>query len=289
MLLDFNNAMTTDFKETGFINLVVMAQSGDPESLETLAGRVQGRLEVYIYRLTLNHDVTQELCQQMQLKLVESLPSLRRPETFWPWLYRHALGQVQHYFRDRQRRCEIELKAINNEALALYAAGDHQDGLKRLTRLEMVDVVIDAMAQLKLRYRNILILRCLEGLSYAEIGKQLGCRELHARVLFHRAKTTLRDHLQGRGYTRETLITALVLFGLATSQAKSVSTSAVLASMNVGPVALALASFWGKWFWVGVTTLILTASSFSLEQKAIGCLILLTCVVSFIIGLCMDL
>ena len=282
--------MTTDFKDTGFVNLVVMAQSGDAESLEVLAQQVQRRLEVYIYRLTLNHDVTQELCQQVQLKLVKSLPGLRRPETFWAWLYRHALGQVQHYFRDRQRRCEVELNAVKNEAIGRYAIEDQHDGLSRLSRLELVDVVIDAMAQLKLKYRNILVLRCLEGLTYAEIGEQLGCRELHARVLFHRAKTTLRKHLLGRGYTREALITALALFGLATSQTtKGVSGSAILATMNVGPLALTLASLWGKWFWAGFTTLALTVSAFSLDQKVIGCLILLMCALSFVVGLCMDL
>lgn len=144
--------METDLQNTGFINLVVMAQSGDPESLDLLAHRVLPRLEIYIYRLTLDVDVTQELCQQTLLKLVESLKNLREPEKFWSWLYRHALGQVQHYFRDQQRRYDVELKAMNKDAIHRYADQDHHDGLNRLTRLEMVEVVIEAMAKLRLNY-----------------------------------------------------------------------------------------------------------------------------------------
>ncbi len=281
--------MGIDLKDNGFMNLVVMAQSGDAESLDLLAQKVWPRLEVYIYRLTLNHDVTQELCQQTLLTLVESLKNLRDPERFWGWLYRHALGQVQHYFRDQQKRCEVEMKAMNEEAIHEYAAQKHQDGLNRLSRLEMVEVVVEAMTQLKLHYRNIIVLRCLEGLSFAEISQQLGCRELHARVMFYRAKTKLRNRLAGQGYTSEALITALALFGLATSHAKSTSSSVILASMNVGPLALALGSVGGKWFWATAGTLIATVGAFSLEQKLIGALILACCAVSFVIGLVIEM
>lgn len=129
----------------------------------------------------------------------------------------------------------------------------------------------------------------MEGLSYAEIGEQLGCRELHARVLFYRAKTSLRNRLAGQGYTQESLITALALFGLATSQAKSLSSSVIMASMNVGSLALFLGFVWSRWFWAAAGMVTATIAAFSLDQMAIGMLILVTLGISFVVGLFMEL
>jgi len=105
---DDNAALTTTVSE---------AQRGDKQSMTRLAEGAEKRLYAYIYRLTLDHDLTEELLQQTLLKMVESLGDLRAPELFWPWMFRTALGHVQHHFRAERQRSRIEMSARGRESL----------------------------------------------------------------------------------------------------------------------------------------------------------------------------
>ena len=220
----------------GIDSLIRQAQLGNQQSMSDLARLVEGRLFAYIYRITLNYDLTQDLLQETLLKMVESLKDLRNIERFWFWLFRTALGQVQHHFRDRRRESMVQMSGFSKEFLLENASREHEDGLNQLMRRELSDAMFQAMAKLKLMYRNILILRCFEQMSYAEIGEMLGCKELRARVLFFRAKHLLKRQLSRRGFGGELLLVALGLFGLMTASAKAASAAGTLSasSLDVG-------------------------------------------------------
>jgi len=226
-------------ERVGFVKLVSQAQLGDQKSMDHLAETARQRLFAYIYRLTLNYDLTQDLLQETLLKMVENIKSLEQPERFWAWLFRTALGNVQHYYRGRARAQEVEFSALSRQRLSDYLAKDHDDGLDHAMRKELSEVVVGAMARLRLSYRNVLTLRCYEQMSYAEIATLMGCKELRARVLFFRAKHSLGRQLSQRGFGKGVLLTALGLFGLLTAPADSASAAGTVsaASLQVGLIA----------------------------------------------------
>jgi len=224
--------------ENGFVQLVRQAQLGDRVSLDRLAEGARQRLYAYIYRLTLNHDLAQDLLQETLLKMVENMKELEHPERFWSWLFRTALGNVQHYYRDLAREQAIEFSSISRNRLSQYLCEDHDDGLNRAMRKELSETIVDAMARLRLTYRNVLMLRCFEQMSFAEISEIMGCKELRARVLFYRARHSLGRQLSRRGLGKGLLVTALGVFGLLTAPADSAPAGTVTAaSLNVGLVA----------------------------------------------------
>jgi len=224
--------------ENGFVQLVRQAQLGDRVSLDRLAEGARQRLCAYIYRLTLNHDLAQDLLQETLLKMVENIKELEHPERFWSWLFRTALGNVQHYYRDLARAQAIEFSAISRKRLSQYLSEDHEDGLNRAIRKELSETIVDAMARLRLTYRNVLMLRCFEQMSFAEISEIMGCKELRARVLFYSARHSLGRQLSRRGLGKGLLVTALGVFGLLTAPADGAPAGTVTAaSLNVGLVA----------------------------------------------------
>ena len=224
--------------ENDFAQLVRQAQLGDRISLDRLAEGARQRLYAYIYRLTLNHDLAQDLLQETLLKMVENIKELEYPERFWGWLFRTAMGTVQHYYRDLAREQAIEFSSVSRKRLSQYLSEDRDDGLNRAMRKELSETIVDAMARLRLTYRNVLMLRCFEQLSFAEIGEVMGCKELRARVLFFRARHSLSRQLSSRGLGKGLLVTALGVFGLLTAPADSASAGTVTAaSLNVGLVA----------------------------------------------------
>jgi hypothetical protein len=103
------------------------------------------------------------------------------------------------------------------------------------------------MKRLKLKYRNVLVLRCFEDLDFSEIGEVLNISELQSRVLFFRAKTSLRRQLATDGLGGRYFLLALALFGIATSSTKAVSTTTITAaSLRVGFGATLLAAISSK-------------------------------------------
>jgi hypothetical protein len=90
----------------------------------------------------------------------------------------------------------------------------------------------------------VLVLRCFEQLSFADIADVLGTgSELKMRLLFFRAKQALKRQLNNRGFGRKYFLSGLSVFAIITSlRTKSAaSATAVTAGMvNAGTVATAI-------------------------------------------------
>jgi len=186
--------------------LVRQAQLGLPWSMGCLAERARQRLYAYVYRLTLNQDLAQDQLQETLLKMVQHISEVKHPERFWAWLFRTALGNVQHYYRDEAKREGMAFSAPMRRRRDEFLSGDYEDGLNRAIRREMSRAVVKAMARLPFSYRQVLMLRCFEQMSFAEIAKMMDCSELRVRVLFFRARKSLGRQLRQRGLDEDLLV-----------------------------------------------------------------------------------
>jgi RNA polymerase sigma-70 factor, ECF subfamily len=219
--------------------LIHEAKLGNKDSMNRLAELAEERLYAYIFRLTLDQTLTQDILQETILFMIQSINQLEHVENFWGWLFRTAMGKVQHHYRDLKRRKAVELS--EDERTYIHnRVSTYNDGLAELLRKELSDAVFMAMKRLKLKYRNILILRCLENLDYAQIGEVMDCSELRSRVMFFRAKTSLRRQLAMQGFGKYYFLIALALFGVTTS-AKASSATITASSLEVGFTASMLA------------------------------------------------
>ena len=235
-------------KKPDCLALIHHAQLGNQKSMNHLAKLVEERLFAYIYRLTLNYDLAQDLLQETLLEMVKSLKELEHADRFWFWIFRTAMGKVQHHFRDQRRRRRVQISAIEKERLLDRASKDYDDGLDRMVRKELSDAISQAMAKLKLTHRNVLVLRCFEQMPYSEIAVLMDCKELRARLLFFRAKMQLRKRLARFGFSKKFLLVALALFGIITTHAKAASATSTVtaASLEVGLAATLIGTLASK-------------------------------------------
>jgi len=215
------------------------AQRGESESMAELTATVNRQVFTYIYRLTLDYHLSQDLTQETVLHLIESLPHLDFAHTnlFWSWLYRTALGKIQHHFRIQGNK-RIQLKTFADIDKLAKSSGGFDSGINKMVKKEMRKAVLDAMQTLKFRYRNILTLRCFNNLSYAEIAAISGGSELQARLLFFRAKRSLQYQLKSKGFKKENFLSALGFFGLLTAGITDNAVAATpvsAASLTVAP------------------------------------------------------
>lgn len=230
---------------SGTINCVELlrkAQLGDRESMSRLARLARGRLFAYLFRLTLNNDLAQDLSQETLLTMVRSLKRLNfeHASQFWSWLFQTASGKAQTYFRNRQQEKMTQMSGFDAEQfLSECTSRDHCEGLQNLMRKELSAAIFKAMGKLRARHRNVLILRCFEQMPYSEIASIMNCNELTAQVLFFRAKHSLKRQLARHGFGKAWLLAALGVFARLTTPAKasSAATTVAATSTKVGVTA----------------------------------------------------
>ena len=215
------------------IDLVKLAQSGNKEALNELAAYSEPHLRAYIFRTTLNHDITDDVSQEVMLSLVKSLNTLRKPESFWGWVYRIAHNKIKQFYRNQKAAPASALDAD----LDTFCSGNQLDeGLGQLISRERSEKVFSAIKNLKTKQRSIIAMRCFDGMSYTEIAAALQCNEITARINFFRAKQALRKQLVGRGLSRTALFSSLVLFGKLTGGSEAGAATVGAGALEVGAV-----------------------------------------------------
>jgi RNA polymerase sigma-70 factor (ECF subfamily) len=215
------------------IQAIRRAQAGNMQNLSAVAEQVRPKVYTYIYRLTLDYHLTQDLTQETTLEMIKALPKLEVPHIngFWGWIFRTALGKVQHHFRLQGAR-RLAKRTTSKKSVLESHIGDQSSAADVAIRRETRNAVLGAMKAIELKYRSILVLRCFDDLSYGQIAGIMGGSELRARLLFFRAKHSLKGQLERRGFKRESLLAALTIFARLTLKNGKKATAAEVVSAS---------------------------------------------------------
>jgi RNA polymerase sigma-70 factor (ECF subfamily) len=173
--------------------LLSSARSGSRKSMGQLAVVIRERLYPFVFRTTLNHDLTEDILQETLLAVVRRVASLRDSQRFWPWVYRIAWSKIQdNYRRSRQRR-------RGKVSLLRHHAGEAQGGRDNLLdaqiHAESLRQVSEVFEKLSGQHKDVLRLRYYEQLPYDRIASMTRTTPQMARVQFHRAKKNLKARL----------------------------------------------------------------------------------------------
>ncbi len=229
-------------QEQIWTELVRRAQKGRKEDINKLAREAEGRLCAYIYRVTLNYDLTQDMSQEVLLQMIKSLNHLKSVESFWPWLYRIAQSKIQEHYKAKAKKSPAYGEAFYQNFISQRSKYYQEDGLRQLLQKELSKKVVVAMKQIKQQYRAVLSLRCFEQLTYSEIALSMECSEVRARVLFYRAKQALKKQLTRQGLKKGLLLMCLGLFGRLTAPARAASVTVTANSVRVGVMTAMIAT-----------------------------------------------
>jgi len=235
------------------LELVKKARLGDRECLNRLAETARVRLHEYVYRLTLQEDLTQDIVQETILEMLRLFGKLRQTDRFWAWLQGIAFNKVRNHFGRQWRHKTRSLSEIGD--IELPARDDELPGHRRSSDAlaeavtgELKQIVLRCIESLEPRHRAILTMRCYDQMSYADISRLMDCSEIGARALFYRAKKALTSQLSRHGLGKGALVLALVLFGKMTAATKATAAeiSITASTLSVGPTATLLATATSK-------------------------------------------
>jgi RNA polymerase sigma-70 factor (ECF subfamily) len=240
--------------------LVKLAQQGQSESVDSLARKAEGKVRAYVFRVTMDNELTEDLSQEALLQMVKSLDGLKSAESFWPWMYRVAQSKIQQYYKTKQKASLISEPAFYKDLLAYHGEHQKDEGFAQLVNEDLSKKVMAAMKRIKQKYRAVLSLRCFEDLSYSDIAVAMECSEVKARVLFYRAKQALRKELGHQGLSKSLFLMSLGLFGRLTAPAEGGASAVTITAgtTQVGLTAMALATASSR---LGIATLAIVAAA----------------------------
>ena len=184
--------------------LVERCQKGDASAMHRLIVRYQDRIYNVIHKICQNRDDAAELTQETFVKFIENIESFRGHSTFYTWLFRIAVNLTYNHCRRRVRlpmqSIHAPLRPEQAEAagrLEAYLAGQGGDDLVQLVQdREIGQIVLRSLACLPDDQRVVLVLRDMEGMTYAEIAEALDVELGTVKSRLSRARAALRDILK---------------------------------------------------------------------------------------------
>jgi len=167
--------------------LVVRCQLGERAAMEELVRRWERPLLFYIRRFVPDGRDPLQVMQEVWVKVLGGLTSLRDPARLAPWLYTLARNAVMDHLREQYRREPL----VEPERADEDASGD--DGMNWFVAAEEVHY---GLSRVSVVDREVLTLYFLNDLSVDDIAGVLGIPAGTVKSRLFYARKNLRDVLQ---------------------------------------------------------------------------------------------
>ncbi len=170
---------------------------GDPAAFEALVRAESPRLFRFLLRMLGEEEAAQSVMQETFLQAFYRIKTFRGDARLTTWLYGIALNQARALLRKNRRYAPMEEADLDRLQPAfshgMYAQRYRPWPPDVLTeREDLRRLVREAIDQLPESYREIILLRDIEGFSTEEVAQLLKLSEGAVRVRLHRARQALR-------------------------------------------------------------------------------------------------
>ncbi|MCX7804295.1 MAG: RNA polymerase sigma factor [Planctomycetota bacterium] len=182
------------------IALVRRALRGDLDAFEKLISRHRGAVVAQAYALVGDYHVAEDVAQEVFIKVYESLGDIKDPARFKGWLsviVRHTCVDWARSYRKGDASLEAMKDAgmdvrepVGGEASATIEWRE-EDGR-----------ILAALAEMREDYREIIVMKHMEGMSYKEIAERLDMTVSAVGEKLSRVRGILKTKLEKKGVPR---------------------------------------------------------------------------------------
>ena len=176
--------------------LMLRVREGDQTSFALLLERHRRPVVHFLYRMVQNQATSEELAQEVFLRVYRSRETYEPAAKFTTWLFRIAAHLALNNLRDRKK--EKGHESLDEELLGGFTrqVEDQQPTVEqRMVNQDRLQEVRNAIAALPPKQRAAVLMHKYEELEYAQIAGALGCSESALKSLLFRAYETLRSRL----------------------------------------------------------------------------------------------
>jgi RNA polymerase sigma-70 factor (ECF subfamily) len=176
--------------------LMMRVRDGDETSFALLLERHRGPVVHFLYRMVQNQAVSEELAQEVFLRVYRSRETYEPTAKFTTWLFRIATHLALNRIRDtKKEKGQESLDEPRAEGMERQVADRKPSIEQELVRQTRLNEIRSAVEALPAKQRAAVLMHKFEGLDYQQISRVLECSESALKSLLFRAYETLRVRL----------------------------------------------------------------------------------------------
>lgn len=184
----------SEYSDNELIDKVI---GGDTDAFADIIARYQNRIFRYVYTRVYDYDEACDMTQDIFLITMESLKTFRKESQFSTWLFSIAVN----YYKNHRRKNKHKVYSINSaqDETEIQIPDIRQNQEELVITNESLRIMLEELHKLPDDYRDILVLRDIEGESYTTIAQVLNLSLANVKVRIHRGREMLKSRLQQRG------------------------------------------------------------------------------------------
>lgn len=176
--------------------LMLRVRQGDPASFELLLERHRGPVIHFLYRMVQNQAVSEELAQEVFMRVFRSRHTYEPSAKFTTWLFRIATHLALNRIRDgRKEKLQDRLDDHAADSAPKQLAGRDPTVEQVLVYRVRLQEVRNAIESLPVKQRAAVMMHKYKEMEYSQIASVLSCSDSAVKSLLFRAYETLRGRL----------------------------------------------------------------------------------------------
>jgi RNA polymerase sigma-70 factor (ECF subfamily) len=200
-----NNSLILDINRQSACEddaLVLALQAGREEAYERLISRFQQPVFNLAYRLLTDTGDASDVTQEVFLKVFRSIGTFRAQSALKTWIYRIAVNESHNrrrwLFRHRHNEVGLEEEFEDSEPRERAIPDAGRSPFDRAFDREKHALIEEALTRINPSFREAVVLRDLEDLSYEEIAEilQISIGTVKSRIM--RGREALRVQLSAQ-------------------------------------------------------------------------------------------
>lgn len=184
--------------------LVKQCWQGDSAAMGRLILKYQNRIYNVILKICADPDDAAELTQETFVKVIENIDKFQGRSSFYTWAFRIAVNLTLNYC---QRNARLGFSSLDTEQEKYYSQATRvlkeflsddssPDPAAVAQNRELCEIAVQSLMKLDDAQRSVVVLRDIEGMSYAQIASVLDIELGTVRSRLSRARTKLRQILE---------------------------------------------------------------------------------------------
>lgn len=180
--------------------LIKKILKGHKSSFEELMRKYNKKIFGFIFRMVRDDEVAVELTQEFFIKIYNVLAKYNFQYKFSTWAYRICYNLVIDHVRKHQTQVDsLDDDTVSQKQMLASENYESEDGFTNLAREEMSEYVWKVVDGIPVKYKELILLRYLQGLKYDEIAEVTDLPVGTVKNRIFKAKEILKTEIEKDG------------------------------------------------------------------------------------------
>jgi RNA polymerase sigma-70 factor (ECF subfamily) len=187
------------FGELSDAEILAEVAAGDIDAYGKIVGRYRGRLYNFVFRFVSDRETAEDIVQETFLRAFRKRKEYRAIANFSTWLFTIAGNLAKSELRRRKRWRFFSLHRDDDSETGIELPDETYRPDKVVESSLADDQIHEAIAALPENYRQVILLRDVEGMAYQEIAEIVDCPVGTVKSRVNRARLKLQQRLKNEG------------------------------------------------------------------------------------------